>query len=145
MGRRPGTGNRRSFPETKLEASDNFVVGVAVTRFLHLCVGRRRGRGLGRLIDGSGVGHVAVGLHEVGPGGGLGGVVPQVGVAECLTRAATRHSVHVLDQFYLRSSASVNKTLGLNLCTADQNIIICLLYTSPSPRDVHKSRMPSSA
>ena len=25
------------------------------------------------------------------------------------------------------------------------NILACLLYTSPSPRDVHKSRMPSSA
>ena len=26
-----------------------------------------------------------------------------------------------------------------------QNIEICLLYTSPSPRDVEESRMPSSA
>ena len=25
------------------------------------------------------------------------------------------------------------------------NQIICLLYTSPSPRDAHESRMPSSA
>ena len=25
------------------------------------------------------------------------------------------------------------------------NLWFCLLYTSPSPRDVHKSRMPSSA
>ena len=24
-------------------------------------------------------------------------------------------------------------------------LIICLLYTSPSPRDAHESRMPSSA
>ena len=26
-----------------------------------------------------------------------------------------------------------------------KNIRICLLYTSPSPRDAHESRMPSSA
>ena len=29
-------------------------------------------------------------------------------------------------------------------CCAGQDII-CLLYTSPSPRDAHESRMPSSA
>ena len=27
----------------------------------------------------------------------------------------------------------------------DEKATFCLLYTSPSPRDVHKSRMPSSA
>ena len=27
----------------------------------------------------------------------------------------------------------------------DDNVKICLLYTSPSPRDAHESRMPSSA
>ena len=26
-----------------------------------------------------------------------------------------------------------------------ENVIYCLLYTSPSPRDAHESRMPSSA
>ena len=29
--------------------------------------------------------------------------------------------------------------------TAEENITFCLLYTSPSPRDVEESRMPSSA
>ena len=29
--------------------------------------------------------------------------------------------------------------------TKDEPINICLLYTSPSPRDVEESRMPSSA
>ena len=29
--------------------------------------------------------------------------------------------------------------------TPDYNPVICLLYTSPSPRDVEESRMPSSA
>ena len=29
--------------------------------------------------------------------------------------------------------------------TKSENVSICLLYTSPSPRDVEESRMPSSA
>ena len=35
-----------------------------------------------------------------------------------------------------------NYELGLN---GDGSTRICLLYTSPSPRDAHESRMPSSA
>ena len=31
------------------------------------------------------------------------------------------------------------------ICHAEENAIICLLYTSPSPRDGLLSRMPSSA
>ena len=34
---------------------------------------------------------------------------------------------------------------GLNLLGVSSYLIICLLYTSPSPRDRQKSRMPSSA
>ena len=30
-------------------------------------------------------------------------------------------------------------------CSAEYTISICLLYTSPSPRDLSTSRMPSSA
>ena len=30
-------------------------------------------------------------------------------------------------------------------CTGDALLVTCLLYTSPSPRDRQKSRMPSSA
>ena len=37
------------------------------------------------------------------------------------------------------NSGSANATIGARL------IIFCLLYTSPSPRDRQKSRMPSSA
>ena len=33
---------------------------------------------------------------------------------------------------------------GCSLCMGNQ-ARVCLLYTSPSPRDVHLSRMPSSA
>ena len=32
-----------------------------------------------------------------------------------------------------------------NLAASTQSMMICLLYTSPSPRDRQKSRMPSSA
>ena len=28
---------------------------------------------------------------------------------------------------------------------ANEKVLVCLLYTSPSPRDVEESRMPSSA
>ena len=34
---------------------------------------------------------------------------------------------------------------GAATCTADGTATICLLYTSPSPRDRQKARMPSSA
>ena len=34
---------------------------------------------------------------------------------------------------------------GFDLQGRQQAIAVCLLYTSPSPRDVEESRMPSSA
>ena len=34
---------------------------------------------------------------------------------------------------------------GADLVSGNENVYICLLYTSPSPRDRQKSRMPSSA
>ena len=43
-------------------------------------------------------------------------------------------------------TAPVDITIDCSsLGTADASFIICLLYTSPSPRDRQKSRMPSSA
>ena len=44
-----------------------------------------------------------------------------------------------------------DKIIGVKICKNDQDILLstqfgnCLLYTSPSPRDVEESRMPSSA
>ena len=35
--------------------------------------------------------------------------------------------------------------LSVAFCTVDGQVYACLLYTSPSPRDVEESRMPSSA
>ena len=34
---------------------------------------------------------------------------------------------------------------GDHLTAINENGLICLLYTSPSPRDTERSRMPSSA
>ena len=34
---------------------------------------------------------------------------------------------------------------SMHVRLADESICVCLLYTSPSPRDVEESRMPSSA
>ena len=39
----------------------------------------------------------------------------------------------------------VLKTVGLNVLVDRLSYSACLLYTSPSPRDRQKSRMPSSA
>ena len=37
------------------------------------------------------------------------------------------------------------KTINEEMKVAAANAIACLLYTSPSPRDISRSRMPSSA
>ena len=42
-------------------------------------------------------------------------------------------------------SEAVDERLSIFEDEADINDWICLLYTSPSPRDRQKSRMPSSA
>ena len=42
-------------------------------------------------------------------------------------------------------SLKQNQKIFFKLDRKDQTKIICLLYTSPSPRDVEESRMPSSA
>ena len=43
------------------------------------------------------------------------------------------------------SAQAVTWTVAGATCNATTPLIICLLYTSPSPRDRQKSRMPSSA
>ena len=50
------------------------------------------------------------------------------------------------EQGYL-TYGDLNETLPENILTAEEldEIMICLLYTSPSPRDGLLSRMPSSA
>ena len=52
--------------------------------------------------------------------------------------------------FYMHNGISWGMYLGLALLIYGaymwfRDVVICLLYTSPSPRDRQKSRMPSSA
>ena len=54
-------------------------------------------------------------------------------------------------QAYLEERAMEDELFAAKYDNPDKNIddcvtyILCLLYTSPSPRDVEESRMPSSA
>ena len=57
----------------------------------------------------------------------------------------TKSDICAYDRVYLNVPG---KNLALELlegCDEDDNYVDCLLYTSPSPRDRQKSRMPSSA
>ena len=44
-----------------------------------------------------------------------------------------------------RSIIAGDKITGISFIQVDEGLDTCLLYTSPSPRDVEESRMPSSA
>ena len=55
-----------------------------------------------------------------------------------LTSGTTWHAAGLIAQ--LRATANMTK-----LAKYSQELYGCLLYTSPSPRDRQKSRMPSSA
>ena len=44
-----------------------------------------------------------------------------------------------------KANREIISQLNSDLDNFSQNEYICLLYTSPSPRDVEESRMPSSA
>ena len=66
------------------------------------------------------------------------------------------NEIHIDDDFYFEKGIyqvvdNVYVAIGYGLANSilivgdTGNIIICLLYTSPSPRDLSTSRMPSSA
>ena len=71
------------------------------------------------------VGENAVGQYDAGP------VQAPVNTERTLTKPPNRPKVPIRKMNYQQ------ETLG--------NVYSCLLYTSPSPRDVEESRMPSSA
>ena len=43
------------------------------------------------------------------------------------------------------TTAVFSYAIGPRKLSANEQFFVCLLYTSPSPRDRHRSRMPSSA
>ena len=49
------------------------------------------------------------------------------------------------DTLFGGTNPEVITTLHFSPETSDEQILSCLLYTSPSPRDKRQSRMPSSA
>ena len=51
----------------------------------------------------------------------------------------------VADGWYLDDIKILNYNPVINSIVTDLDLTICLLYTSPSPRDRTRSRMPSSA
>ena len=51
----------------------------------------------------------------------------------------------VTGQGYLTAEADTLQTVTARGATTNQTLRVCLLYTSPSPRDKRQSRMPSSA
>ena len=71
-----------------------------------------------------------------------------VSVAQYTSRAADKQSL-MQSAFYLQKLKSRNKNLPKpDRVTAEEyfeEFLVCLLYTSPSPRDRTRSRMPSSA
>ena len=51
----------------------------------------------------------------------------------------------IIIETLLKEAADKEKLVAQALNTAFSQVANCLLYTSPSPRDRQKSRMPSSA
>ena len=65
-----------------------------------------------------------------------------------LSRTELPQLARELREFVLQSVGKTGGHLSSNLGTVELTIAlhyVCLLYTSPSPRDRQKSRMPSSA
>ena len=58
-------------------------------------------------------------------------------------RAVSRALLHA--DFAKEEMSKLEECLGVDLAEARRSLETCLLYTSPSPRDRQKSRMPSSA
>ena len=70
-------------------------------------------------------------------------------IDECILPADTKEIFNgflekgEINNLLLAGTAGIGKTtIAKALCT---QLGVCLLYTSPSPRDVEESRMPSSA
>ena len=60
---------------------------------------------------------------------------------DTITQYVMEHDLTVYLVLYDRDSLAVSRKLFASV----EEYIDCLLYTSPSPRDMRRSRMPSSA
>ena len=61
------------------------------------------------------------------------------------TQALEQRPVQAVAQTRLSAEERINVAVYKNVNHSVVNISTCLLYTSPSPRDLSTSRMPSSA
>ena len=52
---------------------------------------------------------------------------------------------HIDQDYFKNSNIHLSTGKGGNALAVIEYLLSCLLYTSPSPRDAHESRMPSSA
>ena len=83
-------------------------------------------------------------ILSVAVGGALGSVLRYaMGTAMTAHAAAAWGSRFPLGTFAVNLLGSL--LIGLVAGMADKHAALCLLYTSPSPRDQRGSRMPSSA
>ena len=62
-----------------------------------------------------------------------------------LTKEDAQPVITQIDSIYDENVKEQKKKLGNKPCKEANRPYACLLYTSPSPRDVSSSRMPSSA
>ena len=68
-------------------------------------------------------------------------LTPEGTVSRTEGSAGTSYTYNYFKKDQIGSTRAVLSAVGNSL----QNVQSCLLYTSPSPRDVEESRMPSSA
>ena len=78
-------------------------------------------------------------------GGGPVGAVYELGALRALDESIDGLRLHELDVYVgVSAGAFIAASLANGISTSEL-CRICLLYTSPSPRDKRQSRMPSSA
>ena len=72
------------------------------------------------------------------------GNVNPLGISPLLKKSMASH-IESISEYPDRDYKELRSTLALYCNVPMEHIIVCLLYTSPSPRDRTRSRMPSSA